>query len=576
MNTQTTLASNGLPWWKEAIVYQIYPSSFKDSNGDGMGDIAGITSKLDYLKSLGVDVIWVCPFYDSPQHDMGYDISDYQAVYPPYGTVADVEECIQECHKRGIRFVQDLVINHSSSEHRYFKESRSSKTNPKRDWYIWRPAKYVDGKRCPPNNWKAHFGGSVWEWDELTEEYYLHYFCVEQPDFNWENPEVREALYNEAIRFWLDKGCDGFRIDTVNMYSKHLDFPDAEVQHEGEEFVLAKDYYSNGPRLHEYLREMNEQVFSKYDCFTVGECPAVESVEQIISFVGASQRKLDTVFEFALCSIDASEPPFHKMPKSWKLSELKKIVARSQSFIDGTDGWITNFLENHDQARAVTRYGSDAPEFRTVSAKMLAVFQMALSGTNFIHQGGEIGMYNAPRSWPIEEYKDVDSINFYAEEKASSRFQRDPKHMDRVLDALRHTSRDHGRLPMQWDDSPNAGFTTGKPWMRVHDDYETLNAKQQEADPSSVLSFYKAILKLRKQFKSLALGTYKEYEADDENVMVFSKTYDGERTLIVLNWTKEKQNFTFPEGFDKRQLIISNVEGEQDALQPYEARIYVC
>lgn len=563
-------------WWRQATIYQIYPSSFQDSNGDGLGDIPGITSRLDYIKDLGIDVIWISPFFDSPQFDMGYDISDYENVYPPYGTVADVEECIAETHKRGMKIIFDLVVNHTSHLHKWFEESRSSKDNPKRDWYMWKPATYVDGKRCPPNNWRAHFGGSVWEWDEKTEEYYLHYFCPEQPDLNWENPVCREAIYDSAMRFWLDRGCDGFRIDTVNMYSKHLDFPDAEIRDPDAEYQFAPEYYSHGPRLHEFLSEMNEKVLSKYDCMTVGECPNVKSKEQLVSFVGASQKKLNMVFEFELAEIDMGDCPDYKIAKPWKLSHIKEIISRSQSYIDGSDAWVTNYLENHDRSRIVSRFGNDSVELRVPSAKMLATFLGGLSGTNFIHQGGEIGMINAPESWSIEEYKDVDSQNWYNAQLARNKGD---DHMKKVMHGLRLLSRDHGRLPMQWSSEPQAGFTTSSsPWMRVHDEYPTLNAKQQTQDQNSVLTYNKLILKLRKQNKSLALGTFRLFERDDEKTMIFTKTLESEKTLIILNWTSEKQTFALPDGIpvtSLQPLITSNMNITDKSLEPYGAGIFL-
>lgn len=561
-------------WWKEAVVYQIYPSSFKDSNGDGLGDISGITSKLDYLKELGVDVLWISPFFDSPQFDMGYDISDYENVYPPYGTVADVEECIRETHKRGMKIIFDLVVNHTSHLHKWFEESRSSKDNPKRDWYMWKPAKYIDGKRYPPNNWRAHFGGSVWEWDEKTQEYYLHYFCPEQPDLNWENPETREAIYDSAMRFWLDRGCDGFRIDTVNMYSKHLDFPNAAITDANAEYQHAGDYYSHGPRLHEFLSEMNEKVLSKYDCMTVGECPNVKSKEQILTFVGASQKKLNMVFEFEMAEIDLGDSPDFKIPKPWKLSKIKEIISRSQSYTYQTDGWVTNYLENHDRARIVSRFGNDSPEFRVDSAKMLATFLATLTGTNFIHQGGEIGMINAPHSWPIEEYKDVDSQNWHAEQKAKGRGE---DYMKTVMAGLRLLSRDHGRLPMQWSAEPQAGFTTGEPWMRVHDEYPTLNVAKQENEQDSVLSYNKMLLKLRKQYKSLSLGVFKMFDPEGEELMLYTKSMGDETTFVVLNWTASSRSYSVPSELASKTLtrLAGNGDGKIGSLGAYEAAVYL-
>lgn len=562
-------------WWRDATIYQIYPASFQDSNGDGIGDIPGIISRLDYLQNLGVDAIWISPFFDSPQIDMGYDISDYENVYPPYGTIADVEKCILETHKRGMKVIFDLVVNHTSDLHKWFQESKQSKSSPKRDWYIWRPAKYVDGERCPPNNWKAHFGGSVWEWDESTQEYYLHYFCPEQPDLNWENEDCREAIYNSAMRFWLDLGCDGFRVDTVNMYSKFLDFPDAKILDPDSEYQFASDYYSNGPRLHEFLSEMNEKVLSTYDCMSVGECPRVFSKDQLLGLVSASKKRLNMVFEFELAEIDSGDAPFWKIPKKWQLSELKEIVSRSQGYLEGDDGWVTNYLENHDRARAVSRFGDDSSEYRKQSAKMLAIFWASLSGTNFLHQGGEIGMINAPESWGIEDYKDIDSQNFYSEQSTLGLGE---EHMRKILAGLRLTARDHGRLPMQWSGKQkHAGFTSGDPWMRVHDEYPELNVELQIGDAESVLNFYKRVLKLRKQYNSLTRGTFRLYEPDDENTMIYTKVLAGQCLLVVLNWTEERQSYTIPSdlNIDQPQVLIGNGSGSLGVLEPFEGVIYL-
>lgn len=553
-------------------MYQIYPASFQDSNADGIGDIPGIISRLDYLKDLGVDAIWISPFFSSPQVDMGYDVSDYENVYPAYGTVADVEQCIRETHIRGMKIIFDLVVNHTSDQHKWFQESRQSKASPKRDWYIWRPAKYVDGIRCPPNNWKAHFGGSVWAWDEQTEEYYLHYFAPEQPDLNWESEDCRNAIYDSAMRFWLDKGCDGFRIDTVNMYSKFLDFPDAEVTEPGAKYQFASKYYSNGPRLHEFLREMNHKVLSRYNCMTVGESPRVLNKQQLLAFVGASQKELNMVFEFELAEIDSGMPCW-KIPKKWQLTELKNIVSRSQSYLDDSDGWVTNYLENHDRARAVSRFGNDSPEYRRLSATMLATFWATLSGTNFLHQGGEIGMINAPTSWEIEEYKDLDSQNFYAEELCRNQGN---EHMKSIMAGLRHTARDHGRLPMQWSGNSHAGFTDGTPWMRVHDEYRSLNVENQAGDPDSVLNYYKNMLQLRKLRKEFTRGTFRLYGADDQAAMIYTKTYEGQITLVALNWTAERQTYDLPEEFRDCDLkrLVGNDTSMVGVLKAYEATIY--
>lgn len=373
------------PWWKDGVVYQIYPASFKDSNGDGIGDIPGITQSLDYLKSLGIDIVWICPMYDSPQIDMGYDISDYENVYPPYGTLSDMEELIHECHKRGMRIILDLVINHTSDQHKWFKESRSSKDNPKRDWYIWRPAKYDEqGNPKPPNNWRSNFGGSVWEWDENTQEYYLHLFCPEQPDLNWENEETRKAIYASAMTFWLDKGVDGFRVDTVNMYSKDTAYPNAPITDHGAEWQEAGKVYCNGPRMHEFLAEMNA-ILCKYDAMTVGECPHTPDPKRVLQYVSAKEKQLNMVFQFDVVDVGmGSVFKYQTTPFAFKLDDIKAAIGRTQGIITGTDAWTTVFMENHDQARSISRFGNDSPQWRVRSGKMLALMLSALSGTLYV------------------------------------------------------------------------------------------------------------------------------------------------------------------------------------------------
>ncbi|KAK9328272.1 glycoside hydrolase superfamily [Lipomyces starkeyi] len=562
-------------WWKEGVVYQIYPSSFKDSNGDGIGDIPGITSELDYIKSLGVEIIWVSPFYKSPQYDMGYDISDYQDVYEKYGTVEDVEALIQGCHERGMRIIFDLVVNHTSHLHAWFQESASSKTNPKHDWYIWRPARYVNGERLPPCNWRGFFGGSVWEWDDNIGEYYLHLFAKEQPDLNWENPEVRQAIYNDAMRFWLDKGADGFRIDTVNMYSKRLDFPDAPVVEPDTRWQPAYDLICNGPRMHEFLREMNDEVLSKYDAMTVGELPHTPDPAHVLRYVSASARQLQQVFQMDLVFLDFGERSKH-YPRKWALTEFKTALEKWQNFIEGNDGWTTNFLENHDTGRSVSRYGSDSPQFAAVSAKMLAVFLTTLTGTTYVYQGQEMGMVNAPKIWPIEEYKDIETLNSYNEVKQIT--GNDKVALEEVMKGIQLTARDHNRLPFQWDASANAGFTTAaKPWMRVHDNYREINASQQSEDPTSVLSFWKNMIKLRKRYSELFVhGSFKICDFEDENVLTYVKEHGKNRAIVMLNFsdTPQKANVELVRDM---AILVSNYtcKSDESYLLPYEGRVYI-
>ncbi|GME64880.1 hypothetical protein GTA08_BOTSDO06418 [Neofusicoccum parvum] len=565
------------PWWKNATIYQIYPASFKDSNGDGLGDLPGILSELDYIQSLGVDAIWICPMYDSPQYDMGYDISNYEAVYPPYGTVQDMENIIEACHKRGMRVLLDLVINHTSHEHQWFKESRSSKDSPKRDWYIWKPAKYdAAGNRQPPNNWRSAFGGSVWEWDEHTQEYYLHLFCPEQPDLNWENATTRAAIYESAMEFWLRKGVDGFRVDTVNMYSKHPSYADAPVVDAGSPWQGAWQFFCNGPRMHEFLGEMHA-VLAKYGAMTVGELPHTHDRDHVLRYVSARAKQLDMTFMFDV--VDTGFGPdlrFDTQPRAWTLPALKDAVQRTQDLIDGSDAWTTAFLENHDQARSISRFGSDrTEEDRTRSGKMLALMLACLSGTLYVYQGQEIGMVNAPPAWPLDEYKDVDSKNFAAFMK--ERHGGDAASAKRVAAALQHLARDHSRLPMQWDGSYQAGFTTSdKPWMRVHDNYKDVNVQKESANKDSVLAFWRQVLRLRKEYApSLVHGVLRIHDRDNEKTFVFEKRGKDQTAVVALNFTDEEAKVDLPETAEKK-LVVSNYADEVEGmLRPFEGRVYV-
>jgi alpha-glucosidase len=569
----------GEKWWKNSIIYQIYPASFKDSNNDGIGDIPGIISSLDYITSLGVDVIWLCPMYDSPQIDMGYDVADYEKVYEPYGTVEDMEVLIDACHERGLRIILDLVVNHTSDQHKWFQESRSSKTNPKRDWYIWRPAKYdANGKRQPPNNWRSIFGGPAWEWDETTEEYYLHLFCVEQPDVNWENAVTRRAIYESAMEFWLKKGVDGFRVDTVNMYSKQPGLGDAPVLDPKSDTQVAFSQFCNGPRIHEYLREMNE-VLSKYDAMTVGECPNTHTLDGVLRYVSAAEKQLSMVFQFDLVDLGMGKDyKFLTTFPGWTLRDLKSAVKSTQDIIKGTDAWTTVFMENHDQGRSVTRFGSDkTPELRVRSAKMLAMMQSSLSGTQFIYQGQEIGMVNAPKEWTIDEYKDIDSSNYY--QMTSKITNNDPVELANAMTSLQHLARDHSRLPMQWSADANAGFSpssSAKPWMRPHDNYPELNVELQETDNASVLSFWKQMTRLRKEYADAAVfGDFEILDEPNQSVFTYSKKGQNRTLLVVLNFSDKPQTFERPDTLkgDNWKLLAGNVENPSEELQAFEGRV---
>jgi oligo-1,6-glucosidase len=573
------------PWWKEAVIYQIYPASFKDSNDDGVGDLPGVLSQIDYIKSLGADAIWICPMYKSPQYDMGYDISDYENIHPPYGTLEDMERIITACHEQGMRVLLDLVINHTSIEHDWFKESRSSKDNPKRGWYIWRSARYdADGCRKPPNNWASLFGGSAWEWDEHTQEYYLHLFCPEQPDINWENQETRQALYDTAMHFWLRKGVSGFRIDTVNLYSKVPGLPDAAIVDKSSEYQPATELFCNGPRMHEFLAEMHT-VLSRYDAtMTVGELPCTHERSQVLSYVSAAAKQLDMVFQFDIVNVGAGLGVLDRYDiepgKSWTVPQLAASVARTQEIIGDSDGWVTAFLENHDQARSVSRWGSDAnEEARSRSAKMLAILECSLSGTLFVYQGQEIGMVNAPLEWPIDEYKDVVTINHYREVKDKT--NSDPNTLARTKGALQHLARDNARIPFSWNASANAGFTNADqiPWMRVHDNYKQVNAQSQLQDKDSVLSFWKRILQVRKENADVFVhGIFEPTQDQDKSVFVFEKRALHGTAIVALNFADTEQPLILdPRVTDTGlQLLISNYNNKIDGkLRPFEGCIWL-
>lgn len=566
-------------WWKEAVIYQIWPTSFQDSNGDGYGDIRGIIHRLDYLSSLGVSALWISPFYQSPQADNGYDISDYTAVDPMFGTLEDVDELIQKAKKLGIRILLDLVINHTSIEHPWFKESRSSRDNPKADWYFWKDARIIDGKRYPPSNWEAVFKGSVWEWDEHRQQYYLHYFTKEQPDLNWELEEVRQALYKDACLFWLERGVAGFRIDTVNMYSKDIEFPDVKVVNEHLYEQPAGHKFSNGPRLHEFLKEMNSECFAKFDAVTIGELPETPEFHKVLSFVSEREQELDMVLQFDISGIDHNETPGLAHP--WKLSDFKSATRECQRLAEPVhEAWAVTFLENHDQGRSVPRYASAEPEYRIASAKMLATYLLTLSGTPIIYQGEELGTINVPAERPIEEYTDIATVGFWRGFK--EQYGDNEEMMKKGKADVNLTARDNARAPVQWtEDLATAGFTTGKPWAEVSQSTKQINAAQQEGDVNSVLHFYRKIIKLRKAHAGrFAYGQFELHYPDNEKTMIYSKTHKGKVMLVLLNFTKDVQLFTLPESLEGKEPVehLSGATTAEQAawnadLQPYEGRI---
>ena len=552
-------------WWKECVVYQIYPRSFYDGNGDGIGDLRGIIHKLDYLKELGVQVVWLSPVYRSPNDDNGYDISDYQDIMVEFGTLADMDELIDGMHRRGIKLVMDLVVNHTSDEHPWFVQARKSKDNPYRDYYIWRPGKNgALGTTQPPNNWDSAFGGSAWEYDPATDEYYLHLFSKKQPDLNWENPVVRRQVY-AMMHWWLKRGVDGFRMDVINMISKTPGLPDTEPGQPSRR----QDPVVNGPRLVEFLTEMKNEVLRHYDIITVGETPSV-TTQHAITYTNETDGCLNMVFQFEHMGLDGG----HYELGTWTLGDLKRLMTRWQQDLQGR-GWNSNYLNNHDQPRQVSRFGDDG-QYRVQSAKLLGTFLHMLQGTPYIYQGEEIGMTNV--AFPsLDDYNDIETRNIY---NVLVNLQgRSPEYAMQVIHAK---SRDNARTPVQWDSSPNAGFTTGKPWLQVNPNYAEINVAQALADPDSVFYYYQKLIRLRQTVPVLAYGTYDLILPEHEQIYAFTRTLDDERLLVVLNFSAAEPVFRLPGeiGFASAELLLANypVDPGQDirqfGLRPYEARVY--
>lgn len=542
-----------------------------------MGDISGIIEKLPYISSLGVDCIWLSPHYMSPQEDMGYDISDYEDIYPPYGTLDQCQELIDACHSHGMKIIFDLVINHTSVEHKWFQESRSSKTNSKRDWYFWKPPRgWKDGKPLAPNNWRAIFGGPAWVFDERTQEFYLRLFATGMPDLNWENEETRKAIYESSMHFWLRRGIDGFRIDVVNKYSKDISFPDAPVVDDSVYEQPCSKMNSNGPRMHEFLGEMND-VFSQYRSFdggeimTVGELPQTPEVDEVLRYVSAKRRELSMVFNFdtvMLGQIDRSDLQPISIP------EFKKTMSMWQNFVNGTDAWTTAFLENHDQGRSISRFGNDSTEeLRVRSGKALATILATMTGTLFLYQGQEIGMVNMPPGWGMEEYKDVWVMNKLEELKSQDA---SPEQMTKAIQSFQKTARDHARIPMQWNDSANAGFCSPdtEPWMKVHDNRSHVSVQAQEGDEDSLLDYWKQLIKQRMNKKDVFVYGVFELLESPPNVFAFSKTGDdGTKIITAVNMSDECMNWKAPDG----HLLITNFlnsDSNPEVLGAWEARVY--
>ena len=549
-------------WWKEAVIYQIYPRSFMDSNGDGIGDIKGITSRLDYLKYLGVDVLWLSPIYRSPNDDNGYDISDYQAIMDEFGTMEDFDEMLSEAHARGLRVVMDLEVNHTSGEHKWFMESRRSKENAYRDYYIWREGK---DEKTPPNNWGSCFGGSAWQYDEETAMYYLHLFSKKQPDLNWDNPKVRDEVFN-MMAWWCDKGIDGFRMDVISMISKTKEMPDGQVT---DFYGDYGPYCIHGPNIHKYLKEMNKRVLSRYDIMTVGETPGV-TTELAKQYAGEDAGELNMVFQFE--HVDNHGKYGKWDDQKWQLTKLKKILTRWQTELYGK-AWNSLFWDNHDQPRAVSRFGDDRQEYREASAKMLATCLHMMQGSPYIYQGEELGMTNYPFRSP-DDFRDIESINAYKEWCLSGNVS----HED-FWPCITFRSRDNARTPVQWDDSEQAGFTSGTPWIPVNPNYKEINAKAETKDPDSVFHYYKKLIALRKENPIMVYGKYEPLLEDSEELFVYTRTLDNEKLLTVCNFTDQDVAFTMPEEFTGRSCLIANMENDYSknniTVKPYEAFVLV-
>ena len=546
-------------WWKESVVYQIYPKSFKDSNGDGVGDIRGIIQKLDYLKELGVNVLWISPMLESPQDDNGYDISDYRRIYKEYGTMEDYEELLSEAHKRDIRILMDLVVNHTSDEHNWFVESRKSKDNPYRDYYIWKDP--VNGKE--PNNWGGAFGGSAWEYDPQTQMYYLHLFSKKQPDLNWENEKVRQEVY-DMMTFWCEKGIDGFRMDVISMISKDQTFPDGEMNNS-----LYGDFGSycvHGPRVHEFLQEMNREVLSRYDIMTVGETSGV-TIEEAQKYAGEAGKELNMVFQFE--HVDNGSGDYGKWTtEKYDFKEFKRIMIKWQEELQGK-AWNSLFLGNHDQPRSVSRFGNDNPAYRETSAKMLATCLHMMQGTPYVYQGEELGMTNVYFD-KLEDYRDIESINFFTELTEAGLMT--PEYMMKCL-MLR--SRDNARTPMQWDDSAQAGFTDGESWIKVNPNYKEINAAQQLEDPNSIFHYYQKLIRLRKEKDVIVYGEFEPIYRDDEQIFAYIRRQKQEKLLTVCNFSDKNAEMEIPEEFKGAECLITNLDRTvfegRIVLKPYEA-----
>ena len=547
-------------WWKESVVYQIYPRSFCDSNGDGIGDLNGITGKLDYLKELGIDVIWLSPVYKSPNDDNGYDISDYQAIMDEFGTMEDFDRMLATAHEKGIKIMMDLVVNHTSDEHKWFIESRKSTDNPYRDYYIWRPAK-EDGSL--PNNWGSCFSGPAWEYDKTTDMYFLHLFSKKQPDLNWDNPAVRRDVF-DMMNWWLKKGVDGFRMDVISLISKEPGLPDKEPGING---YATFNVSANGPHVHEYLQEMRQKALNNADTITVGECSGV-TLEEAKKYARSDEKELNMVFQFEHMDVDSDEKAGKWTTRKMDLRNLKKILTRWQKGLQDI-AWNSLYWENHDQPRSVSRFGNDSDEYREISAKMLATCIHMMQGTPYVYQGEELGMTNCPFN-TLDNFRDLESINAFHELTEQGKMTEED-----MMAAIGYKGRDNARTPMQWDDSAYAGFSTTNPWIMVNPNYTKINAKDQVNREDSVFKYYQKLIKLRHESELIVYGTYDLILDDDKDIYAYIRTLGDEKLIVYCNFSENTREVELPEEFVNKKVLISNYSDAKAnpkiTLRPYEA-----
>ena len=547
-------------WWKESVVYQIYPRSFCDSNGDGIGDLNGITGKLEYLKELGIDVIWLSPVYKSPNDDNGYDISDYQAIMDEFGTMEDFDRMLATAHEKGIKIMMDLVVNHTSDEHKWFIESRKSTDNPYRDYYIWRPAK-EDGSL--PNNWGSCFSGPAWEYDKTTDMYFLHLFSKKQPDLNWDNPAVRQDVF-DMMNWWLKKGVDGFRMDVISLISKEPGLPDKEPGING---YATFNVSANGPHVHEYLQEMRQKALNNADTITVGECSGV-TLEEAKKYARSDEKELNMVFQFEHMDVDSDEKAGKWTTRKMDLRNLKKILTRWQKGLQDI-AWNSLYWENHDQPRSVSRFGNDSDEYREISAKMLATCIHMMQGTPYVYQGEELGMTNCPFN-TLDNFRDLESINAFHELTEQGKMTEED-----MMAAIGYKGRDNARTPMQWDDSAYAGFSTATPWIMVNPNYTKINARDQINREDSVFKYYQKLIKLRHESELIVYGTYDLILDDDKDIYAYIRTLGDEKLIVYCNFSENTREVELPKEFTNGKVLISNYSdakvNHKITLRPYEA-----